>query len=101
MKTIPEEEGGGVVSTTQQPQQHEPRTSSEPPRQRDRQVNVEGENVLTPAAAASTAADSINQQPQQSRNNGLNGFHKILPGEPTSKKAGPSGGKKKTAYLEP
>ena len=100
MKTIPEEEGGGVVSTTHQQQQHEPRTSSEPPRQRDRQVN-EGENVLTPAAAASTAADSINQQPQQSRNNGLNGFHKILPGEPTSKKAGPSGGKKKTAYLEP
>ena len=94
MKTIPEEEGGGVVSTTQQPQQHEPRTSSEPPRQRDRQVN-EGENVLTPASADS------NQQPQQSRNNGLNGFHKILPGEPTSKKAGPSGGKKKTAYLEP
>jgi hypothetical protein len=67
MKTIPEEDGGVAKH-----EQHEPRTSSEPPSRQRPSVD----------------------QAQAPRNNGVNGFHKILPGEPSSKKAGPS--KKKT-----
>ena len=60
MKTIPEEDGGVAQGLHK-----EPRTSSEPPRQ------------------TRTSSSEV-----PSRNNGVNGFHKLkpLPGEPSSKK---------------